>query len=383
MSVTVPTSTRFRYEGNGVTDTFAYDARVFEAEELVVEIITRATDELEDTLTLTTDYSVTINANGTASVTVVPAEIPSVTQDIQIRRSVPRSQDTVFPTGSVFPAKAVEEALDRLTVIAQDVQSDVDRSVKLPNTSSLESIELPVPSANKLIGWNSAGDELQNYAAADVPVTSVTAYIQTLLNDTTSAEARTTLEIPFTPASSSTAAYLDFAEDTDNGSNRARLIAPASLGSNADITLPSSTGTLTNGTAATSWTPVFTCGTVGDLSVTYSTQVGQYVQIGNLVIASFRIVTSAFTHTTASGSARITGLPFAIGGNASLFYQGALKFSGYTKANYPVLTCELRSGEQQILLNTSGSGQATASAVIGDFPTGGTLNLVGTVMYFV
>jgi hypothetical protein len=50
--------------------------------------------------------------------------------------------------------------------------------------------------------------------------------------------------IPFTPASASTSAYLDFAEDTDNGTNRARVIAPATLAADADITLPGVTGTL-------------------------------------------------------------------------------------------------------------------------------------------
>jgi len=50
--------------------------------------------------------------------------------------------------------------------------------------------------------------------------------------------------VPFTPASSATSAYMDFAEDTDNGTNRARVIAPASLAADADITLPGVTGTL-------------------------------------------------------------------------------------------------------------------------------------------
>ncbi len=60
--------------------------------------------------------------------------------------------------------------------------------------------------------------------------------------------------LPFTPASSTTSAYLDFAEDTDNGSNRARVIAPASLAADATITLPGVTGTLAtlDGTEAVS-----------------------------------------------------------------------------------------------------------------------------------
>lgn len=56
--------------------------------------------------------------------------------------------------------------------------------------------------------------------------------------------------IPFVAASSTTAAYLDLAEDTDNGTSRARVIAPASLTADADITLPGVTGTLSLVTAA-------------------------------------------------------------------------------------------------------------------------------------
>lgn len=45
-------------------------------------------------------------------------------------------------------------------------------------------------------------------------------------------------------ASASAPASLDFREDTDNGTNRVRLAAPASLSANADVTLPSGSGTV-------------------------------------------------------------------------------------------------------------------------------------------
>jgi hypothetical protein len=50
--------------------------------------------------------------------------------------------------------------------------------------------------------------------------------------------------VPFTAASASGSASLDFAEDTDNGTNKATVIAPAALAADATITLPSTTGTL-------------------------------------------------------------------------------------------------------------------------------------------
>lgn len=48
----------------------------------------------------------------------------------------------------------------------------------------------------------------------------------------------------WTPASTAGAASLDFLEDADNGTNKATLISPATLGSDIILTLPSATGTL-------------------------------------------------------------------------------------------------------------------------------------------
>lgn len=51
-------------------------------------------------------------------------------------------------------------------------------------------------------------------------------------------------------ASATTSTYLDLFEDTDNGSNYVRLIAPTSITANRTITLPDNTGTiLTTGSA--------------------------------------------------------------------------------------------------------------------------------------
>lgn len=59
-----------------------------------------------------------------------------------------------------------------------------------------------------------------------------------------------------------------------------------------------------------SWTPVVTFSTAGDLSVVYSAQAGRYVKVGKYVTVRAAITTTTFTHTTAAGECRITGLPF-------------------------------------------------------------------------
>lgn len=57
------------------------------------------------------------------------------------------------------------------------------------------------------------------------------------------------------------------------------------------------------------FTPVFRFATNGDLSVSYSSQFGQYVKIGKIVFVYINLIFTP-TYTTSSGVAWITGLPF-------------------------------------------------------------------------
>lgn len=162
MTITA-TDNKFRYLGNGVTDTFSFPARVYSVNDLIVEIITRADDTLEEILTITTHYSVTLNNDGTADVQVVSGKIPSNTQDIQLRRALTKVQTLELPTGTTFPAKSVENQLDRAVSLIQDMQEQVDRAMKLPPQSSITSISLEeTPIAGRALKWNGTGDGLIN-----------------------------------------------------------------------------------------------------------------------------------------------------------------------------------------------------------------------------
>jgi len=55
--------------------------------------------------------------------------------------------------------------------------------------------------------------------------------------------------VPYTAASASGAASLEFAEDTDNGTNKVTLAAPAALGADRSITFPDAAGEITLNTA--------------------------------------------------------------------------------------------------------------------------------------
>lgn len=129
------------------------------------------------------------------------------------------------------------------------------------------------------------------------------------------------------------------------------------------------------------WTPVATFATPGDLSVTYSTQVGVYARYGNIVVASFAIVTSSFTYTTASGAFTITGLPYTSVNISSAAFAGALTWQGITKANYTDMSTQINANSNLLFIRASGSGQTIQNLTTADIPSASSIAFRGTTMY--
>lgn len=125
------------------------------------------------------------------------------------------------------------------------------------------------------------------------------------------------------------------------------------------------------------WTPVITFDTPGDLSVVYSVQSGTYTKIGRAIALTLLVRTSTFTHTTASGVFRVTGVPFA----GTSIGIGASNWRGITKANYTDVVSRIDSSATNVTLMISGSGQATTNVVATDMPTGGSIEFFSSFVY--
>lgn len=130
-----------------------------------------------------------------------------------------------------------------------------------------------------------------------------------------------------------------------------------------------------------SWTPVFTFEVPGDLSVTYATQVGRYIKIGKLVILTGQISTSAFTHTTASGDARITGLPFTSANISNLVHTGTFLYEGITKGGFMAFYPQITSNTSRIEFRAVGSGVSLSAIQAGDVPSGGSVTFRFEIVY--
>lgn len=129
------------------------------------------------------------------------------------------------------------------------------------------------------------------------------------------------------------------------------------------------------------WSPVITFAIPGDVAITYATRAGFYVKRGRLVVLTYLITTDTFTHTTATGELRISGIPFNPMDLFFIRWTGSMHFSGITKTNYTQFVPTLISGQTYLHVQASGSGVSGATVDAADMPTGGSVVLAGTITY--
>ena len=94
-------------------------------------------------LTLTTDYTVTINADGTGSITLVSAATSADTVAIFGSKGIQRSTD--FVTGGDLFANSLNDELDAQTIFAQQNSEAILRSLRAPVTDPT-TIDMTLPS---------------------------------------------------------------------------------------------------------------------------------------------------------------------------------------------------------------------------------------------
>jgi hypothetical protein len=130
------------------------------------------------------------------------------------------------------------------------------------------------------------------------------------------------------------------------------------------------------------WTPVLSFQTPGNLSVAYTSQVGSYTKIGNRVVLQGFIVTSTFTHTTASGYMRINGIPFNVSSGANKQNYGTVVFGGITKTGYTDFATSIEPGvSSSVVIYCSASAVLPTFIIAADMPTGGSVSLKFTMTY--
>ncbi len=145
--MTIPATTRKAgpFTGNGSTTAFPFTFKVFTTADIAV--IKADVDGIESTLTLDSDYSVTLNSDqdatpgGTVTYPISGSPLPS-TDKLSIKGDVDYEQGTDIPTGGDFNPVVLENALDSLSMQIQQVQEAVSRAAVVPITSAADAADL-------------------------------------------------------------------------------------------------------------------------------------------------------------------------------------------------------------------------------------------------
>ena len=170
MTVSSTTSKSGPYAGSGTTGPFVVGFRFLADSHLLV--IKTSTANADTTLTISTDYTVSGAGAPTGTVTLTTAL--AVGEKLTIIRNVPATQEVDYVQNDSFPAESHEQALDKLTMISQQVSESMGRSIRIPASDGFNPRELPAAASRalSLLGFDSGGDVIavvpSSGSAADV-----------------------------------------------------------------------------------------------------------------------------------------------------------------------------------------------------------------------
>ena len=152
------TTVKQSYSGNGSTSAFTYSFKINTINEL--KVIIRSSTGTETVKTISTHYNVSDTGSG-GTVTFTSGNIPASGETVVLLRNTNLTQTTDYVENDPFPAESHEGALDKLTLQIQEVQEEVDRSIKLSQTNTMTSTEFTVGAtdrASKVLAFDSSGE---------------------------------------------------------------------------------------------------------------------------------------------------------------------------------------------------------------------------------
>ena len=166
------------YIGNGTATVFSFAFKVFTATNLQVVRVDTSTG-LESTLVLTTDYTVSLNAdqdsNPGGNVTLLA--VLATGFNMIITSDIANLQPTDLTNQGGFYPEVITDALDRATIQIQQMADELTRSIKIPVTDGLSlDMELPTAAvrANSFLAFDATGEPTVVTAGSSNAPTTIT-----------------------------------------------------------------------------------------------------------------------------------------------------------------------------------------------------------------
>ena len=130
------TVSRVDFTGNGSTATYPFSFAVQKKEDLT--IIETNTSGVETTLALDVGYTVTLNTDGTGSVTLTAGNLTNL-HKLSILRELELTQTTDFRDQGTFSGEYHENTHDRTVQQIQQVNESVSRSIRNSKSEKIQS----------------------------------------------------------------------------------------------------------------------------------------------------------------------------------------------------------------------------------------------------
>ncbi len=181
---------RKQYIASGGQTVFPYDFPIFDDDHIFVN---RTRAGVTTMLTKTTDYTVSDVGEETGG-NVTLATGATVDDVITLYRDVPVERTADFTEAGDFLAITLNRELDLLTMMIQQLERDITRTVRLKIEDEASTIEIPLKAerASKFLGFDADGVAIAA-SGTSADLGPVSTFINTLLDDTTAAVARATL----------------------------------------------------------------------------------------------------------------------------------------------------------------------------------------------
>jgi hypothetical protein len=149
-----------------------FEFKVFSKED--IQVIWTSAAGVESILVLDSEYSVTLNPDqdNTPGGSVTLNTAISGGANTVIIGDLIYDQGTDIRNQSGFEPETIEDALDRVTILVQQLLEMAKRTLRIPASSSSSiSTQLPQPTSGNVLGWNGEANQLVNLSPQDIATT--------------------------------------------------------------------------------------------------------------------------------------------------------------------------------------------------------------------
>ena len=312
MTITVDAVHRkVQYTSTGSLGPYSFAFKVLAATDIKVSV--DATVK-----TVTTHYTTAYNADGTGSVTFTSGNAPAADTLVTIESDQAIARTTDYSTGGDFTAASINDALDRLTINDQQIETEISRGIQLSSTTKRTTsgtgtsgpLEWPYDAtasnnASKVIAYDSDGTALE-LGPTTTQITSASTNATAAASSATAAASSASTATAQATLSTNFAVKIDGVASGSDHSSKAWAIGGTGVTTTSSKGAAKEWATTTGGAVDTSEysSKEYAVGTTATSSKTYATKVDGAVTGSDYSAKAWAVGGTGVTDTSSRGAAK-------------------------------------------------------------------------------